>query len=205
MSTRLCRPVPLTRKRQNQFVCTQSGSGVLFLLIFTVKTRPRDGQFQAADVPDVSVDQRNPAQPVHHFPGSQPCVHHQGLRSAGGNLRAIFISIGTDLTSGFSHCIQIDPSDNLPQMVCKSCAVKLIRVRENVSLFVESDRKLREKLQGGTVAAGEVHKLGQDRRKYGRKPADEDDQRWEARPKDGDVLKKEIPKEAKDLGGADVG
>uniref|UniRef100_A0A8D8DER3 Zinc finger protein 568 n=1 Tax=Culex pipiens TaxID=7175 RepID=A0A8D8DER3_CULPI len=95
--------------------------------------------------------------------------------------------------------LEIDQNDNLPQMVCKSCAVKLIRVRENVSLFVESDRKLREKLQDGTVAAEEIHKLGQDRRKYARKSADEDGHGW-------DVSKKELPKEAKDLGGgADVG
>lgn len=90
-------------------------------------------------------------------------------------------------------------------MVCKSCAVKLIRVRENVSLFVESDRKLREKLQDGTVAAEEIHKLGQDRRKYARKSADEDEHGWGADPKDGDVSKKELAKEAKDLGGTNAG
>lgn len=58
--------------------------------------------------------------------------------------------------------------DKLPKLICKSCAVKLIRVRETFTLFIESDRKLREKLSAvDTELTDVVDELRQDRkRKY---------------------------------------
>lgn len=74
--------------------------------------------------------------------------------------------------------LQVKEDDKLPKLICKSCAVKLIRVRETCTLFIESDRKLREKLSDVDAELTDVvNELGQDRkRKYTRRTdLDEDD------------------------------
>ncbi|XP_058813338.1 zinc finger protein 658-like [Topomyia yanbarensis] len=70
--------------------------------------------------------------------------------------------------------LEIREDDELPKLICKSCAVKLIRVRENVTLFIDSDRKLRDKLQNDTELP-DVDELRQvKRRKYNRREVDSD-------------------------------
>ncbi|XP_055525264.1 zinc finger protein 37-like [Wyeomyia smithii] len=65
--------------------------------------------------------------------------------------------------------LEIKEDDRLPKLICKSCAVKLIRIRENVSLFKESDRKLRDKLRDD-VGLPDVNDLRQDKkRRYTRR------------------------------------
>ncbi|XP_053697635.1 zinc finger protein 878-like [Sabethes cyaneus] len=63
--------------------------------------------------------------------------------------------------------LEIKEDDRLPKLICKSCAVKLIRIRENVTLFKESDRKLRDKLHNDAELPDIVNELRQDKkRKY---------------------------------------
>lgn len=55
----------------------------------------------------------------------------------------------------------------MPKLICKSCAVKLIRIRENITLFKESDRRLRDKLRNNDELPDVFNELRQDRkRKY---------------------------------------
>lgn len=64
--------------------------------------------------------------------------------------------------------LEIKEDDKLPKSICKSCAVKLIRMREHATLFIDSDRKLRDKLSGSGAELPDVlDELGQKRkRKY---------------------------------------
>lgn len=67
----------------------------------------------------------------------------------------------------------------MPKSICKSCAVKLIRMRDNATLFIDSDRKLRDKLaevDGAEVSWDDaVNELGQTRKRKYTKRADNDD------------------------------
>lgn len=68
--------------------------------------------------------------------------------------------------------LEIEEDDKLPKSICKSCAVKLIRMRESATLFIESDRKLREKLSGDDDAelSDVANELGTCRkRKYNKR------------------------------------
>ncbi|XP_055587119.1 zinc finger protein 37-like [Uranotaenia lowii] len=82
--------------------------------------------------------------------------------------------------------LEINEQDKLPKMICKSCAVKLIRLREIISLFTESDRKLREKLDSGNDLPEVLDELKQNRKRpYNRRrrtsdDTDEDDDEDEA-------------------------
>lgn len=75
--------------------------------------------------------------------------------------------------------LEIKEDDKLPKSICKSCAVKLIRMRDNATLFIDSDRKLRDKLaevDGAEVSWDDaVNELGQTRKRKYTKRADNDD------------------------------
>lgn len=77
--------------------------------------------------------------------------------------------------------------DKLPKLICKSCAVKLIRVRETFTLFIESDRKLRDKLSAvDTELTDVVDELRQDRKRKYTKRTDLDDSDSECEMSIGD-------------------
>ncbi|XP_065083177.1 zinc finger protein 37-like [Ochlerotatus camptorhynchus] len=100
--------------------------------------------------------------------------------------------------------LQVKEDDKLPKLICKSCAVKLIRVRETFTLFIESDRKLREKLSDvDTELTDVVDELRQDRkRKYTKRTDFDVDDNGDVDGDDYNKSEESIKKEVTDRSGS---